>query len=636
MNENISIKHLIGISIPAFCALCMDLDFPESKVEKSMYFLYNLFASFGPHSIAQIFLFFAVFMFFRYASRYVGPSDFRKATTIIPSLLFSFFMVFGYSFYKCDSWNLVMTIKHGQPIKIVLVFVGYYLLFTRVTTLIYFAMDHLAEEEKTRNDVNTESHLFQVISTHPFLVTFLSILILYIPYTIIFAPGFFMGDTVSQICQAFNELKFSMSYMTEEQLLSPTTFINQHHPVAHTMLVHVCLVLGDKVFNSFNIGMFIYCIIQELFLIAMISYSTSVLIRVTNRRRWYLIAVTGFIFIHPVIHNYMFLITKDIIYTGFFLLLMIQLFLIMRGDRRRSVFILMLLGCIGMILFRNEAKYILAAGLGLSALACREIRKPAAVGACFVLVFSMMLGTFFTMMDYTPGSTREMLSVPFQQTARYVHYHSDEVTDSEREAIDSVLDYSTIGDNYNPNQSDIVKGTYKENATKDDLIRYFKVWRQMLLKHPGCYIQATMNNYYQYFYPNAIHLERYGYIWSEQMMETTNSYIHPLDQQFYYPERFSEMRSRIDELNFDLMTLPGIGHLMSPALAVWMMLLLLFYSIRNNNKKVLALCTTPLMILAISLLGPCNGSYGRYTYPIIVLIPFIIPMVFDLESRRQE
>ena len=41
MNENISIKHLIGISIPAFCALCMDLDFPESNVEKSMYFLYR-------------------------------------------------------------------------------------------------------------------------------------------------------------------------------------------------------------------------------------------------------------------------------------------------------------------------------------------------------------------------------------------------------------------------------------------------------------------------------------------------------------------------------------------------------------------------------------------------------------------
>lgn len=64
----------------------------------------------------------------------------------------------------------------------------------------------------------------------------------------------------------------------------------------------------------------------------------------------------------------------------------------------------------------------------------------------------------------TGGSVRESLSVPFQQTARYVRDYGDEVTEEVKEAIDSILRYDLLASKYNPNLSDPVKKLFNENS----------------------------------------------------------------------------------------------------------------------------------------------------------------------------
>ena len=63
--------------------------------------------------------------------------------------------------------------------------------------------------------------------------------------------------------------------------------------------------------------------------------------------------------------------------------------------------------------------------------------------------------------------------------------------------IRKVLDYDTIGKNYDPDLSDPVKNTYKQ---KDEYLKdYFNIWFEMLKKHPTAYIQATLNGTYGYW-----------------------------------------------------------------------------------------------------------------------------------------
>lgn len=68
-----------------------------------------------------------------------------------------------------------------------------------------------------------------------------------------------------------------------------------------------------------------------------------------------------------------------------------------------------------------------------------------------------------------PGSIREALSLPFQQTARYALEYGNEITEEEAAVISNILDYEHLAENYNPRISDPVKRTFNKNATREEL-----------------------------------------------------------------------------------------------------------------------------------------------------------------------
>lgn len=52
-----------------------------------------------------------------------------------------------------------------------------------------------------------------------------------------------MGDTPYQI-----------------NLISENITLNNHHPILHSLLIHLFVIIGKVCFNSYNIGIFLYCI----------------------------------------------------------------------------------------------------------------------------------------------------------------------------------------------------------------------------------------------------------------------------------------------------------------------------------------------------------------------------------------
>ena len=81
-----------------------------------------------------------------------------------------------------------------------------------------------------------------------------------------------------------------------------------------------------------------------------------------------------------------------------------------------------------------------------------------------------------------------MLSLPFQMTARYVVEYGDDITAEEREAIDKVMDFDTLAEDYNPMNADGVK--HDKSASGRDFLVYIIVWFKMGLRHPDAYIKA--------------------------------------------------------------------------------------------------------------------------------------------------
>ena len=90
-----------------------------------------------------------------------------------------------------------------------------------------------------------------------------------------------------------------------------------------------------------------------------------------------------------------------------------------------------------------------------------------------------------------PGGKREMLSIPFQMTARYVKEHPDDITEEESEVIDKMLYMETLAERYDPVSADPVKGfAFYEIHNTSDYLDYIRVWFTQGCRHPGSYVNA--------------------------------------------------------------------------------------------------------------------------------------------------
>lgn len=143
-------------------------------------------------------------------------------------------------------------------------------------------------------------------------------------------------------------------------------------------------------------------------------------------------------------------------------------------------------------LLRNNAVYELLPFMILLIFCIpRGTRKRIACAVCAaVLVYGAAVHGLYPALGFKKGSEREMLSIPFQQTARYVAHAGDDVTEYEREVIGSVLDYDTLAESYSYACSDPVKNGY--HGDSEALKKYFPVWFRMGLKHPTIYIDALV------------------------------------------------------------------------------------------------------------------------------------------------
>lgn len=459
------------------------------------------------------------------------------------------------------------------------------------------------------------------LNSHPFRTTFLFFMILFTPYFVAYYPGIFMGDTKDLILQAYNLPEYTSNYLN---LLDESIRLNQHHPVAHTMFLHLCIELGHRLAGSWNMGVFFYSMAQAMILFAAVGYAMTVLTqaKVPAKLRFGLLC---YLALHPKIRNYVFLVSKDTMYASFFLFFILSFYGILKdGTKNRKTAVVFLISTALMVLFRNDAKIFIAAALLVAAWKRKKIRKFCLLSGIVVLTGASLYGSALTSMGITPGSRREMLSVPFQQTARYMKEHGDEITKEEYDAINAVLDAETIASEYDPDRADNVKATFREDATREEIAAYFKTWWNMFLKHPETYIDATVCNIYGYFAPSGHLTAQYPSASSKEYMKNTNLLGESLGMDFHHPESLNAYRILLFDGYALYCDIPALRVVLMSFTYVWMLLLWAGYCVRQKKVQEFIALLPMLFSICIFLAGPCNGWYFRYLLPLAVALPFLI------------
>ena len=534
----------------------------------------------------------------------------KKAYNII-SLIFTFFLVFGFSYSIIGDASIVL----GNFVLIIISIIKFITYYIFIKTLLNFLIPKIINFNLSPIKLPKFLKKFQnYYEKHPYKVTILILLIAYLPYIISFYPAILSPDPSNQIKQYYN---LPTHYIEGVKLIDNNVLITNHHPVFHTFILGGFTKLGDKLLNL-NFGLFLFSLFQIFLIISAMTYLLVYLknIKVPFISRFIILLIFALV---PVFPLYTLSSVKDTFFGALLVFYLIEMHKLIKGKKYSLIeYISLGLLCLFMMLVRNNGLFIIL--FSFPFLIHEEKRQKLIlilVLLSTILVYEAHNKILLPALHITNGSVREVLSIPFQQTARYVKYYPNTITKEDQQVIDKILNYDTLATRYKPNISDPVKNEFNKETTTHDLIAYFKVWLKYLFRHPGVYIDATINNVYGYFYPNTSNWYVY-YNYDERLIE---SYLD------YHYNNLNITRNILSSYAVSFPYIPVLGSIVNIGFVVWIYIILLGVFITEHKKQLIALLIPALTLVLILVAGPVN-TYFRYVFPIVLTLPLILNIAY--------
>lgn len=627
-----NIKSLLK-AIVTLAALTMDYNLVSDEVSVSGYenpesvfgTLSKLLYSIETPTIMAFLLVISLTLFYRYVSHTQIRSKHIMAGICVMSAFAAFWAITGKLFYVYKDIGLL---ARGivQCFKGIFVFTGFFLLFSGILKI---AVGAYLKGCGKNTDIRPVS-LFHKKYAGIIIAAF--ILLMWLPVIAAYYPAVFMGDSEDIIYMAYN---YPTEVASSVVPLKEGVYITNHHPAVYTGYVSLFLHGIQALGGSYNLGIFLCAAIQGLITLCILVYSCMYCANSLKQERLAFAAVL-FYALFPLIPKYAIMISKDTFFADFLFLWAILIHKTVHTENTKRDLAALALASVGVVLIRKNGVYVIILTLALAAVLYKRFWKRWVLVLAAVIAVNMLYSNIVLPAAGIPdGSVREMLSVPFQQTARYIKYHGDEVTLQERNAIEGILDYDRLAGAYGGNLSDSVKGTYKKTATGEDLKGYFGVWIQMFFKHPETYVAAFLNNYYGYFYcivNDATKLART----SVGSMANVNRDGY-FDFSHCYDGFHAGLRDILTFYDLLWMRVPVLNLLMTSALYVWAAVVAFFLNwIRKDKAAVLPVFMYLALILTV-LAGPSNAiNYERYVFPCILGMPFLVTLAFGKNERSME
>lgn len=509
------------------------------------------------------------------------------------SFLFSGLLILGHSYEMIDSWDLAF----GSVISFLLSVVTLFGLFFLMQSVLGWGKLLIGKV------AGANISLPKVWKKHPFLVPWLIIFICWLPYVLVRFPAALEFDAYRQIMQALGILPFTA-----------------HSPPASSFIMGLWVKIGHGLFGSYEIGLFLFVLFQTAVCSAIFAYTTLTMRRLQVSEILQLLSVAIYA-VATIYSNYISTIVKDVLFSCltvlFIALLAEELFLPHSRKRSAALFAAALL----MAIARNNGIYVLMLCAIVFAVYVLLTRKRCYAGILLALILawgahSLYKDAMLPALGVAEGPFAEVMSIPFQQTARYVRDYPDDVTPEEAETIAAVIDYENLGSLYDPDLSDPVKGTFTGN--KDALGPYLKTWLAHFLRHPDAYLQATINNIYGFFYPNTENFVFY------------NGLININEVQFQDCTALMPLRSILSYCVKLFESFPLTMPLSNTSFQMWIAIYLAAYALFGCRDKRYAFAVLPSLVgIAVCAASPTFFLNGvRYALPVIYANPLLLSLCF--------
>lgn len=458
------------------------------------------------------------------------------------------------------------------------------------------------------------------------------LLLCWIPYAIMLYPGVVTFDTSFQLCQFFgNEMPGIFPV--------PDGFaFTDHHPIMVTLLFGSIVSLG-KALASYNVGFFLVCLFVAMLTAMAMGVSVRRLEAYGLPRRFALVLL-GFFAFFPLFPFMVMTPSKDSLSVPLYLLFTLCVFEIVATHGRRlddrRFFAILLTVSVLLPLAKKTGVYVLALVLFALFILFNRNRSRLMLTGVVSLAFCLVLvpKVVFPALDVAKGSSVEMLGPLYQQTARYVSEHKDEIDPKNRDAIDKVLGFDSLDDRYNFSIVDTVIHAYDEmnlNPSLNDLLDYLGSYVSLGLRHPGTYLESF------------IVLEKGWFDTNESMLFAEGDGLQLAPPNGQPDIRRSDIGQKIAAYPRSLMSwlseVPGIDIFFLPALYTLLLPCACMVLLKGSGSNVILIPTfVSLLFLLLSPVSLVSSNIEalRYLLPFVYTSPLLLAMALLLASLKSK
>lgn len=487
-------------------------------------------------------------------------------------------------------------------------FLGIFILFFVLIKFTLIKLDSL-------NKSSREEFKYFTANKKSILIVALTIFIAYIPYIIHSFPGNLNYDFIVQIKQALN-------YET----------LTNWHPYVHTLFIKLCLKIGYFLTCNYNIGIFIYTIMQVLLSCFTFSFVIFYMAKKGIKAKLRIVTLLLFMFF-PIFPLYSVWLTKDIIFSLFMVLITIGIIEISINKdiiKSKKYIIFMMFAFLLAMLSRKNGFYMLVILFPIVLLFNRKNWVRIIIMFMVpILLFKFIDGPIRETLNVPDGSKAEIYSIPAQQMARIYKYELNNLTCEQKEKIESYIMLDNIDEAYNPLISDPIKGALNIQYITSDKIEFLKFNFELLSKFPVRSIEAFLCTTYRFYY-----LDNDGAKGLENFKKDSSSLIKEmLPEELGIKNDFFRIKI-VDYIN-DAIYLNEfllLSTMTNPGLYVNILIICIGYLIYKKKFKYILGFLPVCFILLTQLAGPMVDI--RYAYCIFTCFPILLSITIYNDNKK--
>ncbi len=508
------------------------------------------------------------------------------------SFIISIFAIIG------DSAVNIMPLCKKEILVLLLKFEIYFTcIFSITSILINFINIHTKSIKKNKNIK------FLGSNKKSFILLTIIIFASYIPYLLNYFPGNVLIDSVVQILQGQGALE-----------------LTNHHPLLHTMIITACINIGKQLFNSYQIGAFIYTLIQTVITSLVFSFSIYYMAKKCVPL-WIRVFSILFYMFCPTISFYTITMYKDIPFSLSILLLTIGIIELVTNTSeflksKTKIISLMIIIALCMF-FRNNGVYVIIL-LIIPLIVClrRYYKKILVIFLIPIIFYEIITGPIYSLLNIKQGSSREALSIPLQQFARLMVYEKDSLTEVQKNKIQLYLPIENFGETYDPVFSDPVKSHFSEEGFEQDKFGFIKLYFELACKYPLDTIESFIQGSYGYYYPNVVGWGIYTGVSTDE--------FHGNEEYAFEQNSIVEIEI-LDEINNFVNTRNVLIISMFISIGFLFWILLFFITIiiyKKEYRKIVAFF--PVLFVWLTALASPVFCESRYVYSIFTCLPLLL------------